>query len=165
MGLIKISLFIIYTGLFLSCGDSPVKPEPVEDMDPIPSWCSPHARELLGAWGERFPSRNRHYESVVYIIEKDDPCFFAYSLVTTLDTIPNPIEVYRVQGDIVVTEATKMGDVINMTIESRRVYRSQFNIDSGEKIEVEDNILYEEGPVKIWGDRIIIWGRSLNKWH
>ena len=141
--------------LVLGCGNTPVEPD---EEALVPSWCSPYAVVLAGQW-EHVEERSGHLlESHLVLTPKDNLCTFAYRL-QTYTYLGDPhvrTKIFESQGEIIVTQAQEAGGVINMLIESRRLYRYHLN-SKGQETEDQSDQVHAVSEVKVWDDALLLW--------
>ena len=145
----------VLTLLALGCGNTPLEPD---EETLVPSWCSPYAVVLAGQW-EHVEERSGHLlESHVVLTPKDNLCTFAYRLQThTYLGDPHVrTKIFESQGDLIVTQVQEAGGVINMLIESRRLYRYTLN-STGQETEDQSDLVHAASEVKVWDDVLLLW--------
>ena len=135
--------------LLLACAESPVAT--AED-----AWCnSVAAGSIEGQWSRFLKQYDHTYLVRLEVKAVDKPCQFFYTL-NIYNTDHDGDQVYEAYGDIVVLEVSTTGDIINMHVESRRLYLWSFNVGQDPVID-EITLIYDNNEAQVWGDMLVLW--------
>ena len=146
----KYIAFILMIAAAISC-ESPTEP-------PYISHCSGVSSLLEGSW-VRLQTRGDHTYRVDVELSNEAPCVFGYLSVAT---ITEHEEVHQeAAGTVVLTHVEEFAGVYSFQVDTKMMYRSIRQPD-GTMTESVDHFIYDQGPGKVWGDTLILWGRQFN---